>query len=811
MGLKIRRPYLVLRLLIFSVMGFGLFWAADLHAQADSMIIQGVNGNRGDTVSVNIVFANHTDSVAALQLSMTYASDGLQFIKCYPTGRAAFMDSAHGGNFTIIQSSGAFTVLGYSLYPGAMPIGSDVAVVIRFYIRSTAPDGYYTVRFNTVYSSDNTWSNWSGSTTMNPTLVNGRVRVGTPPVNNPPQFTAIPSVAQSVAPNNLLQFTISGHDTDNDSVIVTASGLPQNATFPTARGYQSASGQLNFTPADSQAGHSYNVIFSLDDRVNTLVTGTVTINVTGGGTTNQPPVIITPRSFSVTEGNHLSFIVSASDPNGDFVTLSASNMPTHAAFPTATADSVTSSTFTFDPDFSQGGNVYSVTFTARDDHSAQSQVVVDISVIDVPNDFLRIAPNQGALPGSSNRYLIVNMTNAKPIYGLQFDLLYDPAIFSVRSAIPAVRAQDMAFFSELLSDGRYRVMIFSMGVETIVPGSDTIVYFSVDIDPAASFGAKDITFDSATSVQDSLGGSKSMIFDPGSYTVDRLGDANLDGLVSVGDCVAIVASLLQRTTLSPRAADAADFNRDASVRIADLMLVVNHILGRDIVNPPLPRLAGNAQLIRDGLKTGGRVNLPLMVSLDNAGAGVQFAINYDPALIKFHGMTPGSMVSGLRLDYQDTGSKIIGVIYDLDLSVFGPGSGELVNLDVETLCDIPDPGQAMRVTDFQIVDVDAQTLNIEVLGELPTAFSLNQNYPNPFNSTTVISFDLPETSPVALTVYNLLGQTVNIIENGMLEAGSHNLSWNGTDSHGSQVSTGVYFYRLQAKNFDQTKKMLLVK
>ncbi len=94
---------------------------------------------------------------------------------------------------------------------------------------------------------------------------------------------------------------------------------------------------------------------------------------------------------------------------------------------------------------------------------------------------------------------------------------------------------------------------------------------------------------------------------------------------------------------------------------------------------------------------------------------------------------------------------------------------------------------------------------------LPTTFALNQNYPNPFNPTTQISFALPEASDVRIDVYNVLGQQVRTLVNSRLAAGMHEVTWDGRSEGGSSVSSGVYFYRLAAGDFSETRKMLMVK
>jgi len=96
--------------------------------------------------------------------------------------------------------------------------------------------------------------------------------------------------------------------------------------------------------------------------------------------------------------------------------------------------------------------------------------------------------------------------------------------------------------------------------------------------------------------------------------------------------------------------------------------------------------------------------------------------------------------------------------------------------------------------------------------EIPSGFSMYQNYPNPFNPSTTISYGLPARSRVHLVVFNLLGQIVAELFNGDQDAGWNQLSWN------ANVSSGLYFYRLEAtsvsdpsKRFVDVKKMLLLR
>jgi len=90
--------------------------------------------------------------------------------------------------------------------------------------------------------------------------------------------------------------------------------------------------------------------------------------------------------------------------------------------------------------------------------------------------------------------------------------------------------------------------------------------------------------------------------------------------------------------------------------------------------------------------------------------------------------------------------------------------------------------------------------------EVPSAFALSQNVPNPFNPSTTITYTLAQTSQASLKVYDLAGHAVATLVDGMVEAGSHSVVFDG-----SQLTSGVYFYTLQAGDMAQTQKMVLVK
>jgi hypothetical protein len=94
----------------------------------------------------------------------------------------------------------------------------------------------------------------------------------------------------------------------------------------------------------------------------------------------------------------------------------------------------------------------------------------------------------------------------------------------------------------------------------------------------------------------------------------------------------------------------------------------------------------------------------------------------------------------------------------------------------------------------------------------PEVYALNDNYPNPFNPETTIKYQLPEAGLVTLEVYNMLGQVVKTLVSENQTAGRKTVQWDATNDNGQSLSSGMYFYHVEAgEGFQDTKKMLLLK
>jgi len=94
---------------------------------------------------------------------------------------------------------------------------------------------------------------------------------------------------------------------------------------------------------------------------------------------------------------------------------------------------------------------------------------------------------------------------------------------------------------------------------------------------------------------------------------------------------------------------------------------------------------------------------------------------------------------------------------------------------------------------------------------IPGYFELLPNFPNPFNNQTMIKYTLSKPAEVSLIIYNILGQKVRTLVQDEKQSGTMSVAWNGKDETGKEISSGIYFYRLKAGEYSQTRRMVLLK
>jgi len=281
--------------------------------------------------------------------------------------------------------------------------------------------------------------------------------------------------------------------------------------------------------------------------------------------------------------------------------------------------------------------------------------------------------------------------------------------------------------------------------------------------------------------------------------------------------------------------------RYIALAIALLMLVVPAVLAKDLGNRDIFRV-GEASFTSESEFT-----VPILISHDEDLAAMDIPLTYSNGVTLVSVSFENTTVSGFdvqiaNIDQQNSRVSIglVDMVNAPKEDAFLKPSASGVNNIAVLHFRLDDPNlQVLEIgtfeTDFpthelmfvynDVVDGIPYVRDLvpEFVGgsvslssrapgaALPTEFALSQNVPNPFNPTTDISFALPKDSKVSLAIYNVLGQHVKTLVDDYMRAGQQTVSWDGTDGTGRTVASGVYFYKLNANEFSQTKKMMMLK
>ena len=644
--------------------------------------------------------------------------------------------------------------------------------------------------------------------------------------NSRPIIDPIPDGDSLVAYADLtLSFAVTASDPDGDKITLSATGLPTGASFPTVEGDSTVVGQFNFTPSSSQIGGQYAVTFTARDSIGAQDNQTVTIYVEE--LTNQPPVFsqFPPSPQSVTEGEVLAFTVAAYDPEGGSVTLSTGSLPPNASF---VDNHDGTGNFTFSPDFSQGPDTINVTFYAKDELDLTTGSNLRIIVIDRPVDILRVESTGGALPGGRYGFTPISFSNTDSIYGLQFDLNFDPFSLEVDSIIPTERLAGFTIYDNIGDSlGVVRIMAMSYGLSVITSGTDPILDIYFTVNQASEPGTTFVTLTNAIEVVDLYGTTKDLEVEDGFFIIDRLGDVTLNCKVDVGDVVALVAYLLDEIEFNFRQMMLADVNIDEDINVGDVVGIINMILGRPVgKGSPAKSLSeeylAQVQLDLRDLEYG---NAYVWGSLEVPVAGVQLKLNYDPGQMNISSPKLTERTRDLTLAYSDKDGVFTILLFDPTGGAVSTGEGNLFRLPVEKITE--DDSISMQLSQAIMADTLAWCVPVEIMPgntgvqdgrdgiSIPQSFALGQNYPNPFNSSTLIRYQVPavssQRSAISLKIYNTLGQKVATLVEGEIPAGFYQVSWDGRGDSGEELGSGIYFYTLFSGTFKETKKMLMIR
>ncbi len=283
----------------------------------------------------------------------------------------------------------------------------------------------------------------------------------------------------------------------------------------------------------------------------------------------------------------------------------------------------------------------------------------------------------------------------------------------------------------------------------------------------------------------------------------NIGDINLNGLdFEISDAIYFSNFYMNpyQYPLNPLQMANSDINGDyMAATIADLVALINVIVNS---GSSALRITDNDAPVATFSYETSDINTLLSYETSTDVGGLLISIvtdqPIDPATVSINDADMSVAVGRIGNE-----SRIL--VYSFDGHTLP--SGKQAFLSIDGLTEFTISSVSMSSADGRLVDISL--VRKEVV--LPEKVTLFQNYPNPFNPETRIDFSLPETARVRLAVFNLLGREVNVLIDDVVPAGVHSSVWDGSDQSGRAVASGVYYYRLESKFENVSRKMVLLK
>ena len=529
---------------------------------------------------------------------------------------------------------------------------------------------------------------------------------------------------------------------------------------------------------------------------------------------NNPPSFTSPSpgTYPVNEQFGATFIVTANDPDTDSMVLTVTfgtsdytftqlqNVPGHISF-----------LFNWVPGPGSFGT-FPLTFTVNDGNGGiiDVELILEVSPAELSMDDISAMPGAAiSLPVSLD-----NQGSSSAVGAFEILVNWNPEALTLNGVTRAGRLGSFEYFYVNNDDGGPGTARIT-GIADIRnglvspplhPGTGPIFYLEMSLaaDENLIGVHLPVTFLNLDQTDNTLSDSTGYLLvhpelDDGIISVigpeDILtGDINLNGIPCEGGDVVLFVNHLTNPGLFPFNSvqlEASDVNADGLPEtVADLVYLINIFNGR-IERPKIEEGVGMFALMMVQGPNGVEFTAQSTVM---PGAALM-KISHAPGLT----LTPVS-TGPFTLAFNDDGVVLTVLAYLPNSDEVPPGTCNLFN--------IPGHNGELAVTELSASSAFGFLVNTTIV---PSDYELSQNYPNPFNATTRISFGLPEATHVRLDIFSITGQMVcTLVDEDML-AGSYSKEWDGRDSGGRSLSSGVYFYRLNTGDQDRSMKMTLLK
>lgn len=628
-----------------------------------------------------------------------------------------------------------------------------------------------------------------------------------------PVFAMVSS--RTVREGDNLALSIEATDPEGVAVRLAAANLPAGAKFTDSG---NGAGLFEFTPPYAGPGSAargpYKVMFSASDGIATA-TMPLALDVVD---VNRAPVFAEVATLSAGSGDTIEIPIVANDPDFDPVVLTTTGLPAGAEIGTSSP-----TTLRWESAVGDSGS-HQVSVLATDDAGATSTQSYSINLAGTTPAFLTLGDGQA--DNGKTVDVSVSLYNRVEVASLMLLIRFDPTLVSL---------EDLITESTRLAEWDR--------VESTIENSEGLIWLEAECDTAGGdanvlpLGDGEILtlHFRATSDYGLAGYYSPLIFE----FIDT--DSLSENYLYQADGVQVTSTQLEYTSggvmITAYEGVIGDLNlNDVPFEVADYVYFMNYFT--DPLHYPLDGARWPNSDINQNGQAGELDDLIYMEEIMSNGGPKLAADELELSATSSLVVAPNG--NDYQLEFAGSAAAVfckLAVAGDAEVeSSLGAEAGSLrllSQLNEDTLRVLilrPQPGLGsiplagklftvagsaeVELVEQVLVDARARRVALKYDGigrTLPEGFNLSQNHPNPFNPETNIEFALPQGADVSLTVYNVLGREVRLLQSGWMAAGQHQVRFDGRDDNGAPLASGVYFYRLRAGTFEDTRKMVLLK
>lgn len=802
------RTYITISLiLLLCVSAFG---QQDPYGIVDTVRVADVTASAGERVDVEVYLFNDK-ALHSLTVPVTFDNQAMTLDTFSLVGSK--LEHLATAPVSINNDSGTVLIGGIVMTEDPIPAGTGLLATLVFEVSSEVTIGS-TYQFDSAFVPPAGYMLLvtSDHEKVYPAFSPGEMTIVDP--NQPPVFVELPT--QYGLEGDTIRFSLNAIDPEDSAITYSSLKLPYNATF------SSSSGEFVWVPPyvgpGSSAGSPFTLTFTASDgHKSDHMTVEITI-----ANRNRTPVLHVPDSIDVIIGDSVNFIVSANDPDLESVDLIVENLPDSADFRIGNPGYISWKTSLGDT------GTYDIDVWAVDPYEAEDHRMIKLNVHAAAHCELDISDIQ--VVSGNTGVVDINLLNRTDIEGMNLLVGYDPSVLTVLSVTPiGTRVEDWERYITTVDDTDGRIWLDAAanlpGSSSIPPledgdGSVMKVNFLVSSDVGFTGQLVRIDFeflDTLTKIDNTmldpdggLIGWDFIDYSNGSIFVKQfealIGDINLNGVpFEVGDVVYYTNYFIDPLNY-PLDGDRwpnSDVNQDGRPgTIGDLILLQNIVGG-----------GGGSPKIAGGDSDSRFVNLETNVIDGGTGiavecneeiAGAMFVVTTNNAKSVTVTLPDASAEDHLYWTSTEDVTRILVVSRD---------GGTVIGDDrlIVKLAHADDAEISIEQAQFSDAFGALLLSSLDDQPMAPKSFSLGQNFPNPFNPSTTIRYSLPRAGNATIKIFNIQGQLVRTLVDGHVDAGHHEVTWNGTNQENETAASGVYFYRLETGTFSETRKMMLIK